>query len=166
MGDIIEHKCFKCGGALKFDVTSQKVKCPYCDAEYEAADLMADEESKVELKDDINISADAGKEWDSNEQDSLTVYCCESCGGEVYSDENTSATMCPYCGNAVILKGRLSGTLKPDLVVPFKRTNKDAIDALKEKCKGNILVPKGFINENELKEIKGLYEREEGIERE
>ena len=73
MGDIIEHKCFKCGGALKFDVTSQKVKCPYCDAEYEAADLMADEESKVELKDDINISADAGKEWDSNEQDSLTV---------------------------------------------------------------------------------------------
>ena len=157
MGDIIEHKCFKCGGALKFDVTSQKVKCPYCDAEYEAADLMADEESKVELKDDINISADAGKEWDSNEQDSLTVYSCESCGGEVYSDENTSATMCPYCGNAVILKGRLSGTLKPDLVVPFKRTNKDAIDALKEKCKGNILVPKGFINENELKEIKGLY---------
>ncbi len=157
MGDIIEHKCFKCGGALKFDVTSQKVKCSYCDAEYEAADLMADEESKVELKDDINISADAGKEWDSNEQDSLTVYCCESCGGEVYSDENTSATMCPYCGNAVILKGRLSGTLKPDLVVPFKRTNKDAIDALKEKCKGNILVPKSFINENELKEIKGLY---------
>lgn len=47
MGDIIEHKCFKCGGALKFDVTSQKVKCPYCDAEYEAADLMADEESKI-----------------------------------------------------------------------------------------------------------------------
>ncbi len=157
MGDTIEHKCFKCGGALQFDVTSQKVKCPYCDTEYEVSDLIAEEESNIELKDDVNIANNAGSEWDANEQDSLRVYCCESCGGEVYSDENTSATMCPYCGNAVILKGRLSGTLKPDIVIPFKRSNKDAIDALKEKCKGNILVPKRFVNENELEEIKGLY---------
>ncbi len=158
MGDTIEHKCIKCGGSLNFDVTSQKVKCPYCDAEYEVSELMADEKDLAnELKDDIQIQMDAGTEWDVGEENSLNVYCCESCGGEVYSDENTSATMCPYCGNAVILKGRLSGVLKPDLVVPFKRTRDDAINALKEKCKGNILVSKKFVSENKLDEIKGLY---------
>ena len=158
MGDTIEHKCFKCGGSLNFDVTSQKVKCPYCETEYDVSELIAEEQDLgKELKDDIQIQTDAGSEWDAGEENSLNVYCCESCGGEVYSDENTSATMCPYCGNAVILKGRLSGVLKPDLVVPFKRTKEDAIGALMEKCKGNILVPKKFVSENKLEEIKGLY---------
>ena len=35
MGNIQEYKCPCCGGAIHFDSTIQKMKCPYCDTEFE-----------------------------------------------------------------------------------------------------------------------------------
>ena len=35
MAVIQEYKCPCCGGAIEFDSTSQKMKCPYCDTEFE-----------------------------------------------------------------------------------------------------------------------------------
>ena len=31
MADMMEYKCPSCGGAMEFDSTTQKMKCPYCD---------------------------------------------------------------------------------------------------------------------------------------
>ena len=30
MGDLFEYKCPCCGGAISFNSTAQKMKCPYC----------------------------------------------------------------------------------------------------------------------------------------
>ena len=35
MSDLREYKCPACGGAIEFDSKSQKMKCPYCDTEFE-----------------------------------------------------------------------------------------------------------------------------------
>ena len=35
MADIMEYKCPNCGGAVNFDSSVQKMKCPYCDSEFE-----------------------------------------------------------------------------------------------------------------------------------
>ena len=35
MGNIQEYKCPCCGGAIHFDSAIQKMKCPYCDTEFE-----------------------------------------------------------------------------------------------------------------------------------
>ena len=35
MSDMMEYKCPACGGALEFDSASQRMKCPYCDSEYD-----------------------------------------------------------------------------------------------------------------------------------
>ena len=35
MAAIQEYKCPCCGGAIVFDSTAQKMKCPYCDTEFE-----------------------------------------------------------------------------------------------------------------------------------
>ena len=37
MTDMMEYKCPSCGGAMEFDSTTQKMKCPYCDTEMEVA---------------------------------------------------------------------------------------------------------------------------------
>ena len=37
MADMMEYKCPSCGGAMEFDSTTQKMKCPYCDTEMEVA---------------------------------------------------------------------------------------------------------------------------------
>lgn len=39
MGDLQEYKCPCCGGAIAFDSTRQKMKCPYCDTEFEMETL-------------------------------------------------------------------------------------------------------------------------------
>ena len=34
MAKLLEYKCPSCGGALKFDSSVQKMKCPYCGTEF------------------------------------------------------------------------------------------------------------------------------------
>ena len=136
-----------------FDVNSQKIKCPYCDSEFDIKEMMANED----LSQNYELADNAGQEWDENEMYGMSEYQCESCGGDIYTDSDTTATICPYCGSAVILKGRLSGVLKPDKVLPFKRTKDEALKALEEHCRKSWFIPKNFIENNKLEEVKGLY---------
>ena len=131
------------------------VKCPYCDCEFDVSALAANEgDLTVDAQD---LAQDGGTEWEEAELYGMTEYQCQSCGGAIYSEETTSATMCPYCGNAVILKGRLSGILKPDKVIPFQKTKEQALQGLEDHCGGKRFVPKKFLQDNKLEEIKGLY---------
>ena len=55
------------------------------------------------------------------------------------------------------MKGQLAGGFKPDLVIPFKLDKKAAKEALKRHLSGKPLLPKVFIEENHIDEIKGVY---------
>ena len=158
MAVLQEYKCPCCTGALAFDSTLQKMKCPYCGAEF-------DVDSLANLDDDLNRESAANNEsgdmggsvWREGESDGLNIYVCNSCGGEIIGDNTTAATSCPYCGNPVVMMGKLSGSLKPDLIVPFKLNKKDAVAALKRHYKGKLLMPNVFKDENHIDEIKGIY---------
>lgn len=151
---LLERKCPCCGGAVKFDTGSQKLKCPYCDTEFaiENTDVSADvpEVEQIEWKSDNN-------EWATGETDGMKVYGCNSCGGEIIADDTTGATSCPYCGNPVVMKGQFSGALRPDLIIPFKFDKKAAKEALKKHIATKKFVPQAFRDENHLDEIKGVY---------
>ena len=157
MEDTIQHKCPCCGASLEFDVLSQTVKCPYCDSEFDPKALAANDGNLEEIKDEVELADDGGSEWGLNELEYISEYTCKSCGGDLYTDSNTAATLCPYCGSAVMLKGRLSGVLKPDKVIPFQQTKQQAVDKLEAFCGGKRFVPKKFLMNNRLEEIKGLY---------
>ena len=158
MAGLQEYKCPCCGGAIEFNSSLQKMKCPYCDTEFEMETLAAyDTELKNEPVSDMNWENAAGSEWDESETAALNTYVCKSCGGEIVGDENTAATACPYCGNPVVMMGKLSGSLKPDLVIPFQLDKKAAKAALKKHYSGKRLLPKVFREENHLDEIKGIY---------
>lgn len=158
MTELKEYKCPCCGGVIEFDSASQKMKCPYCDTEFEiealesfAADIAND------LEDDMKWSSATDGEWKDGDADGLVSYICNTCGGEVVGDVNTAATSCPFCGNPVIVVGKLSGLLKPDYVIPFKYDKEAAKAALREYYKGKTLLPKSFRDENRIDEIKGIY---------
>ncbi|MCM1134237.1 MAG: hypothetical protein NC400_01555 [Clostridium sp.] len=158
MAAIQEYKCPCCGGAIAFDSTIQKMKCPFCDTEFEMETLAGyDSELKREKADDMTWDTSAGREWQSGEAGGLTSYVCNSCGGEIVCDENTAASSCPYCGNPVVVAGQLSGDLKPDYVIPFQLDKKAAVAALKAHCQGKRLLPKVFKDENHIEEVKGVY---------
>ncbi len=158
MSTVKAYKCPCCDGAIEFDVSSQNMKCPYCDTEFEPETLEAyDNELKNEPENKMDWDASAGAEWQEGETDGMRIYVCKTCGGEIVADETTAATSCPFCGNPVIMMGQFSGSLKPDYVIPFKLDKKAAIEALKKHYLGKTLLPKIFKDQNHIKEIKGIY---------
>ena len=157
MAVLQEFKCPNCDGAIEFNSGEQNMKCPYCDSEFEIESLMAYQaELDKQYEDDLSWDT-AGSEWQEGEADGLRVYSCNTCGGEIVTDETTGATECPYCGNPVIMTGQFAGTLRPDLVIPFKMDKKAAMAALQNHYKGKVLLPKVFKDENHIKEVKGIY---------
>lgn len=158
MSELLSYKCPCCGGALEFKADIQKIKCPYCDTEFEAETLKSyDDILKNDNIDDMNWDNSPGSEWSDSESQGLCSFICNSCGGEIICDENTVATGCPYCDNPVVMTGRVSGVLKPDYVIPFKVDKEAAKEALKNHIKGKTLLPKVFKDENHIDEIKGVY---------
>ena len=157
MAELQEYKCPCCGGAIAFDSTLQKMKCPYCDTEYEMETLAAyDEELKNEPAINMKWKTESDN-WQEGETEGLYTYVCRSCGGEIVGDETIAAMSCPYCDNPVVMMGQLSGTLKPDLVIPFKLDKKAAKAALQKHYGGKKLLPKVFGDENHIDEVKGVY---------
>lgn len=158
MAVLQEYKCPCCGGAITFDTEVQKMKCPYCDTEFEMETLAAyDSELSQDGESDMKWETAAGAEWNDGEADGLRVYVCNSCGGEIVGDETLAATACPFCGNPVVMMGQFAGALKPDYVIPFKVDKKAAKEALKKHYLGKKLLPKAFKNENHIDEVKGVY---------
>lgn len=158
MDVIKEYKCPCCNGAIAFDAELQKLKCPYCDTEFEVDTLKSYEKDLNEDADDtFDWKNNKDSRWKDGEQDGMRVYSCKSCGGEIIADENTAATSCPYCGNPVVFTAQLSDALRPDCVIPFKLDKDAAKEALKKHFKGKKLLPKVFADESHLDEIKGVY---------
>lgn len=158
MATLLEYKCPCCGGSIEFDSSLQKMKCPYCDTEFEMETLKQfDEELKSEPADDMKWETNAGSEWSEGEDGDLATYVCQSCAGEIVCDKTTIATSCPYCDNPVVMKGKVSGMLKPDYIIPFKLDKTAAKSAYENHLKGKRLLPKVFKEQNHIDEIKGVY---------
>lgn len=155
MATMLEYKCPSCGGAIHFDSQLQTVTCPYCDTQFDMQALKElDEVLKQQPQDDLSWQQQPG-DW--QEEDLVSSFVCQSCGGEILCEATTAATSCPYCGNPVIMTERLSGTLRPDLVIPFKLDKEAAKAALKAHFKGKPLLPKTFKTENRLNQLQGVY---------
>ena len=143
MATLLQYKCPSCGGAIEFNSERQKMKCPYCDTEFEMETLAEyDTQLKTDSADDMTWQTKKDNDWQEEETEGLSSFVCNSCGGEIIGDENTAATSCPFCGNPVVMMGRLSGLLKPDYVIPFKLDKNAAKAALKNHYKGKKLLPK------------------------
>ena len=158
MNTLLEYKCPACGGALAFDSALQKMKCPYCDTEFEVEALQQlDEALKQEKPSDFTWESQPESQWSEEETRNLRSYVCQSCGGEILGDLNTAATSCPYCDNPVVMTGQFVGDLRPDLVVPFKLSKEQAMEALRRHMQKKPLLPKLFKSQNRIESIQGIY---------
>ena len=153
---VLEYKCPCCDAGLKFGTDTQKMYCEYCGNSF---DLEAVEafNADSETKEAFEWAAPDTKQWSSTEQEHLQSFQCPSCGGEILTDDTAAATFCPYCENPAVIARRVSGGLKPDAVIPFKKSKEDAQKAFSVLCKGKPLLPKDFSNQHRLERITGIY---------
>lgn len=158
MTEASAFKCPQCSGSITFDISLQKMKCPYCDTVLELKALKAYERSNSKPdKDDFKWDTTAGGQWSEGEQNDLCIYTCSSCGGEIIGDKTLAASKCPYCDSSVVMDKQFSGDLRPDYVIPFKLDKAAAKDAFKRHLLDKKLLPMAFKDENHIDEIKGVY---------
>ncbi len=156
MSSILEYKCPNCASDIKFDSGSQKFKCESCDASFTEEELNAIHDFEQNFGEESSFNWEK-TDTDAAEMSGMNEYICESCAAHLAVDETTAASECPYCGSPIIMNGKLAGMNTPDCVIPFRLDKKAAGDALKAFCKGKPLLPSNFVNDNKIKEMKGLY---------
>ena len=144
MTELQEFKCPNCGGKMEFNAAEQKLKCPYCDTVCEIADF-------EEKPDHYESSAETYSD------ESLHVYSCNNCGGQIIMDENTVASACPYCGNPVVMVSNVVGENQPSRIIPFKLDKEKAKAEFKKHLDNKKFLPDAFKETSHLDEIKGLY---------
>ncbi len=154
---LLEYKCPNCGGTIEFSSELQKLQCPFCDAEFEVEELNAlQEEMQSETAEEMNWEMNES-EFSEEEQNGLKSYICNSCGGEIVTDDTTLATTCPFCDSPVVMTANMKGILKPDYVIPFKLDKEAAKQGFASHLKGKRLLPKLFKEDTHIDEIKGIY---------
>ena len=146
--DAVQYKCPACGAGLKFNAEKQDFVCEYCDSVFKEEDF---------FKKDETLNNPSPETAEREELENAVLYTCPSCGAQIVTDETTAATNCYYCSNPVVLSGRLTGELKPDFIIPFKIDKNGAIAKFKELCGKKKFLPKNFISDSRLEEIKGVY---------
>lgn len=160
MAEVKEYKCPCCSAKLEFDSSSQNMKCPYCESEFDVSTVQDYNEQLSEVtegNEEMSWETSAGGGWNDGETSNINVYSCKSCGGEIIADSTTGAAKCPYCDNPVVMTGNFSGDLRPDLIIPFKLDKEAAKTALVKHMEGKKLLPKVFKEQNHIDEIKGVY---------
>lgn len=147
---ISSFLCESCGGAIEFDIASQEFRCSSCGAKVEVE--TADDRVK-----EYDFSQYHVLESQSKLVDHVSVVQCQSCGGEVYFNQDETASICPMCGsNHVKVTGHDTG-IPPEGVIPFK------VDRYEAQKKFGLWIKKRWFAPNLLKKayvdgvLTGIY---------
>ncbi len=155
MAELVGYKCPNCGGNVVFSAATQNMVCESCSSSFTEDELKQYEEAFRSAEAESNYNwQQAG---DGTELKDMNKYTCQSCGAEIITDATTAASACPYCDSPIIMKAQLSGENQPDCIIPFKIDKNAAAKYLEQACKKKILLPKGFLSEKKIAEIKGVY---------
>ena len=138
---------------MEFNPGSQKLKCPFCDSEFDVKDYVANHNSgsQGESAETHNTGEGAPGE------EPMYIYSCGSCGGEILATESLGSMKCPFCSNNIVVNEKFTGSFKPDFIIPFTKTREDAMKAYSGYVKSKKLVPKVFLDQNHIEELKGVY---------
>ena len=73
MSDLLEYKCPCCGGAIEFNSTLQKMKCPYCDTEFDMETVKEFNEAAAnQQSDELNWESASDNSWKEDETSGMS----------------------------------------------------------------------------------------------
>ncbi|MBQ9117510.1 MAG: TFIIB-type zinc ribbon-containing protein [Clostridia bacterium] len=144
----LAYNCPNCGAELYFNADKQKMCCEFCESEFAIPEL-----ANTGARENAEASRAAGDEYCA----AMNEYECPNCGAEIVSDEHTVSDICAYCHSPVVLRGRLSGQMRPDKVVSFKYGKEEAVNRFLEFAKKKWFAPKAFKSKAHAEMMSGVY---------
>lgn len=151
----LTYDCPRCGAALSFNSDSQKWDCAFCGGSFTAEEMeeILRQQQAAQVDDPLEQCEGAGEDHAKE----VTVYTCPSCGAQILTDQNTTATFCVFCHNPAVIAGRLEGAFRPAYVLPFVLKKEHALQALEKLCKKKPLLPRDFTSTHHIEKLSGLY---------
>lgn len=159
------YKCPHCGAPLSWNPGEEKIGCEYCNGQFTVAEVeaynqeqIAREAARDERREAVSREAEQQQAYQREHVEGhVRAYHCDSCGAEVVTDDETSATFCYYCHNPVILTDRVSGEFRPQSIVPFTVTREQAEQRFLKWARSKRFVPASFYSTSQLEKMTGLY---------
>lgn len=145
------YKCPGCGAGLKFDPKAQALTCGHCGRSVPPADF-GTLQYIMQASEETNSMPDDG----SDDYETI-VYTCPNCGASVMSTEETAVTFCSYCGESVVLEGRLEKVKKPNRIIPFRVSKEDCTALYKKMVRSAIFAPSHMQQDSEIDKFRGIY---------
>lgn len=153
LSGTLSKKCLGCAGNLTFDANIGALVCHMCGKVYDSKSMeekgsfaLAFREKEYEEGEDV-----AAEDLDKVE------FVCDSCGAQVVTDTNTTATFCSFCGSPTLISRRLTRQFKPDMIIPFSISKEKAMSLYDEFLETADKVPKDFSSAKVRERIKGIY---------
>ncbi|MDO4648150.1 MAG: hypothetical protein Q4B26_05820 [Eubacteriales bacterium] len=130
------YKCGNCGGPLKYDIETGKLKCTYCGDSHTVTQYARTYKAATE---------------------SLSVFTCPFCGGEIITNDTAITDFCSYCGSPAILERREESREMPVKIVPFTLTLGKCENIYKKYIEKMPYLPKEYKAENGAVDFRGIY---------
>ncbi len=144
----VSFKCKGCGSDLKFDPTSQNLKCLSC------GNIQKLEKKSDFAKHDISeIKQGEHQKW----KDTQKVLKCETCGAEIILHGLEFSGVCPYCNSSYVTQKDCLPDIVPDAVIPFCFDEVEAEKRFKNQLKRKFYVPMSCKKNVKPQNIKGVY---------
>ena len=158
MDNIKNYKCPACASTLVFDADTHNLLCESCKNEYTLESITEIENAEAEEgKESYDWSTYTPRNFPESESDTLSSYSCPSCSAEITGDSSPGATICPYCGNATIIKKQFEGSLMPDYIIPFRVNKKEAMECFENAAAKAPFLPDEFKSKKRIEEMSGIY---------
>ena len=143
--------CEQCGAKLKFSALDGNLKCSHC------GHLNHVERSSYDIVEkDYDKAIEELKNFSLHPLHVESIKC-NSCAAVFEIEENIHSSVCPYCSSAIVHETQLYRPIKPQGILPFKLTKKDARSAFKAWLKDLWFAP------NKLKEYGANSSKLDGI---
>ncbi len=145
--DINTFSCENCGSKLVFDPASRKLVCEACDTKYP----MPDPKPVTPIA-YTGLSESTYQAWGG-----VKSVRCENCGATITLKEFETANTCPFCGSPVITDTDQIPGLKPNGILPFVLTEKEAHASFIKWLKRRIFAPHKVKKNAKHTPMKGVY---------
>ena len=124
------YKCPSCGANLKYNIEAQKMSCDFCGYQLQLNNETSTYEHEFDESAEIN-------KWIGM----VHKGNCSNCGAEVIFSSEELTAKCPFCNTSMAISTEEITGNKPDRVIPFKISNKEAIHFYQNWLKKKVFAP-------------------------
>jgi DNA-directed RNA polymerase subunit RPC12/RpoP len=129
-----QFPCGQCGAKLDFAPGTDTLKCPYCGS----STRIPQSEEHIEELDFRKYLEAAALEQGTQE---LQRVKCQKCGAETTVPPEVASSICPFCGDNLVLAASTSRQIQPRSLLPFKIPRPQAFSAFRDWISGLWFAP-------------------------